>query len=108
MRYRKTVRRLVLCLGIGLFVLLGALWVHAVRQPSVEDRIHQATLRANALNRRVRELKQADAPLEQIEQSRREERKAWDELKALLDERARLWDSWPARFRRELERRTGW
>jgi hypothetical protein len=79
-----------------------------VRQPSIKDRIDQADRRATALNRRVRELIRDDAPLDQIEQSEREERKAWDELKALLDERARLWDSWPARFRREVERRTGW
>jgi hypothetical protein len=106
--YRKVVLRLTLCVAVGLCVLQGVRSVCAVRQRPIEERIDEAWLQCRALEGREDALGCIyPHPKEVFAQVRRDYRAARAKCEALMDERAREWNSQPV-WRREIRRRTGW
>jgi hypothetical protein len=71
------------------------------REREAKDRMEQALARD-------RRLRGEGAPTEEVLRADWEAGEAWEELLTLRDEQARRKQSWPARLRQEVRRRTGW
>jgi flagellar basal body-associated protein FliL len=102
-----------------LFVLavVAALGLDLVAWFAVEDerqaahlnaRVHEAYDRTDRLQDRTTRLVHRGAPTDEVVQARLEAQEADNELRALLAEQGQREQSWPARVRQEVRRRTGW
>jgi hypothetical protein len=105
---------LVLPLGAALatlavVALLVGFAAEDARQAALLDaRVRDAEERYMQTSDHTGGLHQNGAPLEELYQADWEEHEARMRLQALLDERDQRQQSWHARLRREVRRRTGW
>jgi hypothetical protein len=92
--------------AVALLVWLG---VQDARQEALLDsRVREAENRFEETLRRELRLFQDGAPVEQTTPAYREANEVCKELDTLRTEQWRRGQSWPARLRQEVRRRTGW